>query len=109
MLNNIEERNQFSALKAKNQFGHLLDLAQASPVEITKHGRRFAYVLSASEYERLRELEDRAWAKAAQKEIDKNYEFTLFFFYYVFSNLTNKRHYCSSYRVIILICYSKRC
>lgn len=72
MLHNNEEHNQFSALKAKNQFGHLLDLAQASPVEITKHGRKFAYVLSAVEYERLKHLEDLAWEKAAQNEMDKN-------------------------------------
>lgn len=42
-----------SALDAKNQFGQLLDAAQANPVQINKHGRAVAYVISKSEYERL--------------------------------------------------------
>jgi len=71
MLENSENQSQFSALQAKNQFGHVLDVAQGSPVQITKHGRRFAYVLSAREYDRLKRLEDIAWEKAAQNELDK--------------------------------------
>ena len=47
-----------SALEAKNQFGQLLDAAQANPVQINKHGRAVAYVISKSEYERLQGKKD---------------------------------------------------
>jgi len=40
-----------TANQAKQNFGELLDKAQNGPVEITRHGRRVAVMLSAREYE----------------------------------------------------------
>jgi prevent-host-death family protein len=50
--------NVISALEAKNQFGYLLDTAQSHPVQIKKHGRPVAYIISTMEYERLNRLQD---------------------------------------------------
>ena len=50
---------------AQSRFGALLDDAQSEPVAIVKNGKRSAVVLSAREYERLQDLEDRFWAAKA--------------------------------------------
>lgn len=42
-----------SAREAKNSFGVLLDAAQAGPVQVQKHGRPVAVVMSVEEYRRL--------------------------------------------------------
>jgi len=47
-----------NALEAKNQFGQLLDLAQSHPVQITKHGRAVAIVISIAEYEKLKKSQE---------------------------------------------------
>lgn len=44
-----------SAKDAKNSFGLLLDYARAEPVEIQKHGRPVAVVISVEEFQRLNE------------------------------------------------------
>ena len=41
----------FNATQAKNQFGQLLDDAQAEPVIIQKNGRDVAVLVSMSEYQ----------------------------------------------------------
>lgn len=46
----------FSARDAKNQFGLLLDTAQAGPVIIEKHGRPVVVVCSVEEFGRLQRL-----------------------------------------------------
>jgi prevent-host-death family protein len=71
--------NIISALEAKNQFGHLLDTAQVNPVQINKHGRPVAYIISISEYQRLQKLQDlnqqKAILKANQEEaMDNDYQ-----------------------------------
>ena len=43
-----------AAREAKLQFDKMLDSAQREPVLIKKHGRPFAVVLSAAEYEQLK-------------------------------------------------------
>lgn len=43
-----------TALDAKNQFGQLINAAQLHPVKINKHGRTVAYVISNSEYEKMK-------------------------------------------------------
>ena len=43
-----------AAREAKLHFGKMLDSAQREPVLIRKHGRPFAVVLSAVEYEQLK-------------------------------------------------------
>jgi prevent-host-death family protein len=47
----------YSAKEAKNELGKLLDEAQASPVMIQKHGRAFAVVMSATQFD----LERKRW------------------------------------------------
>ena len=68
-----------SALDAKNQFGHLLNIVQANPVQINKHGRAVAYVISALEYKKLQALHkkhlEEAILKANQEEAeDEEYQ-----------------------------------
>ncbi|MBQ0534725.1 type II toxin-antitoxin system Phd/YefM family antitoxin [Providencia huaxiensis] len=41
---------------AKNQFGDLLMKVQRTPVEISKHGKRVAVVISPDEYDQLMQL-----------------------------------------------------
>lgn len=45
-----------TAQVAKNQFGDLLMKAQREPVEISKHGKRVAVVISPEEYDRFTQL-----------------------------------------------------
>lgn len=44
------------AQQAKNQFGELLMKAQREPVEISKHGKRVAVVISPEEYDHYTQL-----------------------------------------------------
>ncbi|MDE9447726.1 type II toxin-antitoxin system Phd/YefM family antitoxin [Xenorhabdus bovienii] len=44
------------ALLAKNQFGDLLMKVQREPVEISKHGKRVAVVISPEEYDQFAQL-----------------------------------------------------
>ncbi|VUS23214.1 type II toxin-antitoxin system Phd/YefM family antitoxin [Klebsiella spallanzanii] len=44
------------AQQAKNQFGDLLMKAQREPVEISKHGKRVAVVISPEEYDQFTQL-----------------------------------------------------
>ncbi|MDF3829406.1 MULTISPECIES: type II toxin-antitoxin system Phd/YefM family antitoxin [unclassified Pseudocitrobacter] len=44
------------AQQAKNQFGELLMKAQREPVEISKHGKRVAVVISPEEYDHYVQL-----------------------------------------------------
>lgn len=41
---------------AKNQFGDLLMKVQREPVEISKHGKRVAVIISPEEYEQFEKL-----------------------------------------------------
>lgn len=54
------------ATDAKNQFGHMLDMAQREAVLIEKNGRSVAVVLSNEEYNRLTRLEEDLWEIKAQ-------------------------------------------
>jgi len=40
-----------TAAEAKQKFGQLIDKAQRGPVQITKHGRSVAYLVSEKDYE----------------------------------------------------------
>ncbi|HAT4404574.1 TPA: type II toxin-antitoxin system Phd/YefM family antitoxin [Citrobacter freundii] len=44
------------AQQAKNQFGDLLMKVQREPVEISKHGKRVAVVISPEEYDQFKQL-----------------------------------------------------
>lgn len=46
-----------TATDAKNRFGQVLEEAQREPVRIQKSGRDVAVLVSAAEYQRLREAE----------------------------------------------------
>lgn len=45
---------EIAARDAKNQFGRLIDAAQAEPVRVTKKGRPVGVFMSEAQYERLR-------------------------------------------------------
>ncbi|MEQ1697336.1 MAG: type II toxin-antitoxin system Phd/YefM family antitoxin [Hyphomicrobiaceae bacterium] len=49
--------NNISARDAKYGFGRLIDLAQAAPVAVAKHGRPAVVVLAIEEFERLKAFE----------------------------------------------------
>jgi prevent-host-death family protein len=59
-----------TASDAKNNFGQLIDMAMVEPVAIEKRGRRVAVLISATEYDRLVEMEDRYWGEKALKAIE---------------------------------------
>lgn len=42
--------------KAKSRFGKTLDCAREAPVEILRHGKRVAVIISAEEFDRLERL-----------------------------------------------------
>lgn len=47
--------NLLTATDAKKRFRHLIDMAQAEPVRITRCGRHVAIVMSPEEFRRLTE------------------------------------------------------
>lgn len=47
-----------TATDAKNKFGQVLEMAQSEPVAIQKNGRDVAYVVSAEQFNALRERAD---------------------------------------------------
>jgi prevent-host-death family protein len=61
----------YTASRAKNNFGELLDAAQRKPVAIEKHGRPIAYVVSAKEMEAIgdavSEKDVLRWSREARK------------------------------------------
>lgn len=57
----------FAAREAKNEFGHLLDVAQREPVTITKKARPVAVIMSVDEYHRLEESQEALWVLLAEK------------------------------------------
>ena len=48
--------NTMSATEAKQNFAALLDAAQRAPVRIQRHDRDVVVVISAEEYEQIRQL-----------------------------------------------------
>lgn len=63
----IADMTEMTALDAKNRFGRLMELAQRSPVSITKNGRPSVVVMSADAYERHRKLAARRLGEAMDK------------------------------------------
>jgi prevent-host-death family protein len=70
---------QVSATEAKQRFAVLLEEAQREPVEIRRHDRAVAVLLSTRDFERLRSLNiaefqrfcDRVGEDAARRGLDK--------------------------------------
>jgi antitoxin Phd len=56
-----------TATDMKNRFGEFLMQAQREPITIQKSGQTVAVLLSAEEYDRLRQMEDAVWAARADK------------------------------------------
>ena len=54
-----------NATEFKQRFGTYVEHAQKEPVEITRSGRLSAVLLSADEFRRMREHEDKYWAMLA--------------------------------------------
>jgi PHD/YefM family antitoxin component YafN of YafNO toxin-antitoxin module len=55
------------ATEVKNKFGAVIDFALVEPVMVQKSGRSCVVMLSATEYERLTNIEDAYWAARAVK------------------------------------------
>ncbi len=53
---------EVAAREARNRFGHLLDVAQSTPIRVTDKGRAVGVVMSVQQYERLRGA---AWERLA--------------------------------------------
>ncbi len=49
------EYKRVPSVQAKNAFGQLIDDAQRAPVVIEKHGRPYAVVVAAADFEEMRE------------------------------------------------------
>ena len=58
---------EMTALDAKNRFGRLIELAQRSPVTITKNGRPSVVVMSADAYELRRKAAARRLGEALER------------------------------------------
>jgi antitoxin Phd len=56
-----------AATDAKNRFGELIDMAQAEPVRVQRHGRDVAVVLSPEEFRRLSEAASGKVSPVVQK------------------------------------------
>ena len=54
-----------TATEAKSRFGELVEKAQIEPIRVSKSGRDAVVILSAEEYDRLSELDDRYWGEQA--------------------------------------------
>ena len=62
-----------AAAEAKTNFGHLLDMAQRSPIQIEKRGRAVAVVMSLEDFRHYEELEAKVWGLEAEKADKKGY------------------------------------
>ena len=61
----------FSAKKAKQHFGELMDTVQREPVSIEKHGRPVAVMISEVEYERMKLERLRTALAIGEAELDR--------------------------------------
>jgi len=57
----------------KNHFGEYLEISITEPIVIQKTGRSVAVIMSISDYERLKALEDKYWANQADQAEKKGY------------------------------------
>lgn len=56
----------FTATKAKNHFGEVLDISKTEPVRIEKQGRESGYIISPKMFALVQEiLTDAAWGESA--------------------------------------------
>lgn len=62
-----------NATEAKNNFGRYLEASVREPVQIQKSGRRVAVIISAEEFDRLREMEDAYWGERALAALESGF------------------------------------
>lgn len=56
-----------TSTEVQTRFGEYVDRAQQEPVSIKKNGRKYAVLLSQTEYERLQAAEDKQWGIMARE------------------------------------------
>jgi len=54
-----------TATEAKTRFGDLADQVRSGPIRVTRSGRDAMVIMSAEEFDRLVEIEDRYWGEQA--------------------------------------------
>ena len=54
-----------TATEVKNKFGELGDQLRSGPIRVTKSGRDTMVIVSAEQFDRLMEMEDRLWGEQA--------------------------------------------
>ncbi len=59
MIKTIKAMKRMVATDAKTNFGQLVDTALVQPVAVARSGRDVAVVMSRSEYDRLKRIEER--------------------------------------------------
>jgi prevent-host-death family protein len=64
----VTQMTEMTATEAKNRFGELVEMARSEPVAITKNGRPSVYVVSAEQFDELRE---RASAQKVRPAIEQ--------------------------------------
>ncbi len=65
---------KLTATEAKNRFGQVLEQAQKGPVVIEKAGRRHSVVLSAEQFDQLREAQRDRSAETSGADFYKRYK-----------------------------------
>jgi antitoxin Phd len=61
----ITTMTTMTATEVKKRFGELGDQVRSGPIRVTKSGRDAMVIVSADEYDRLTEMEDRLWGERA--------------------------------------------
>lgn len=57
----------------KNAFGRFIEAALVEPVLIKRSGRASVVMLSYAEFERLKAIEDEAWANKAKQALEEGF------------------------------------
>ena len=65
---------KLTATEAKNRLGHVLEQAQKAPVVIEKAGRRHSVVMSAEQFDALRQGQRDARVESTGAEFYKRYK-----------------------------------
>lgn len=66
-MDNSIQKKTIAATSARTRFTQLIDMAQAGPVRVQRHGRAVAVVLSPEEFHRLSEAASGKVSPAVEK------------------------------------------
>jgi prevent-host-death family protein len=58
-----------TATEAKSRFGELVEKAQIEPIRVSRSGRDAVVIVSAAEFDRLSEIDDRNWGERAMEVV----------------------------------------